>query len=78
MKITVIEKIKKNDKSYKEERETYFIALFNTFYRGMNKKASLLDSRGENGQSIGAIFHQPGRERRTPSDGVPIYQGSFM
>ena len=39
MKITVIEKIKKNDKSYREERETYFIALFNTFYRGMNKKA---------------------------------------
>ena len=31
MKITVIEKIKKNDKSYRDERETYFIALYNTF-----------------------------------------------
>ena len=39
MKVTVIEKIKKTDKMYREERETYFIALFNTFYRGLNKKA---------------------------------------
>ena len=39
MKITIIEKIKKTDQTYREERETYFIALFNTFYRGLNKKA---------------------------------------
>ena len=32
-------KIKKTDQTYREERETYFIALFNTFYRGLNKKA---------------------------------------
>ena len=32
----------------------------------------LVDSRGENGRRLGAIFHQPGQERRTPSDGVPI------
>ena len=39
MKVRIIEKIKKEDKCYREERERYFISLFNTFYRGMNKKA---------------------------------------
>ena len=39
---------------------------------------ALGDSWGENGHSLGAIFHQPGRERRTPSNGVPIHQGSFV
>ena len=40
--------------------------------------STLVDSKGENGHSLGAIFHQPGRERRTPSDGVPKHQGSFV
>ena len=39
IKVRIIEKIKKEDKCYREERERYFISLFNTFYRGMNKKA---------------------------------------
>ena len=39
MKVRIIEKIKKEDKCYRAERERYFISLFNTFYRGMNKKA---------------------------------------
>ena len=34
----------------------------------------ILDSRRKNGHGLGAIFHQPGRERRTPSDGVPLYK----
>ena len=68
---------------------------------------ALVDSRGENGRSLGAIFHQPGPLRlgqhtgskfemdvatfgldfleecttqgrtRSPSDGVPLFQGSF-
>ena len=32
---------------------------------------------GPSGRQPGAIFQQEGRERRTPSDGAPIYQGSF-
>ena len=39
---------------------------------------TLLDSRGKNGHSPGATFHQPGRERRTPSDGGSKHQGSFV
>ena len=41
-------------------------------------KSALLDSRGKNGHGLGATFHLPGRERRTPSDGVPKHQGSFV
>ena len=48
------------------------------FFAAWLVQGTLLDSRGENGHSLGAIFGQPGRERRTPSDGVPIYQGSFV
>ena len=32
---------------------------------------------GPSGRQPGAIFQLQGRERRTPSDGAPIYQGSF-
>ena len=39
---------------------------------------TLVDSRGENGHSLGAIFGQLGRERRTPSDGGPKCEGSFV
>ena len=37
MILTVIEKVKVPEKSYIEEREHYFIRLFNTFYNGINK-----------------------------------------
>ena len=33
---------------------------------------------GPSGRQPGAIFQLQGRERRTPSDGAPIYQGSFF
>ena len=39
MKISILEKVKKSDKIYREEREKYLIALFNTYYKGINKKA---------------------------------------
>ena len=39
MKISVLEKVKKSGNIYRKEREKYFIALMNTFYNGINKKA---------------------------------------
>ena len=36
--ITIIEKVKKEDKVYREQRESYFINKFNTYYEGMNKQ----------------------------------------
>ena len=33
-----LERVKKNDESYRKERETYFINKFNTFYRGINNR----------------------------------------
>ena len=38
LKITVIEKVKKESDQYRKEREEYFIRKFNTFHSGMNKK----------------------------------------
>ena len=38
MKITVLERVKKNDKNYREVRESYLINKFNTYYDGLNKK----------------------------------------
>ena len=37
MSVTVIEKSKKQDNNYREERETYLIRKCNTFYNGINK-----------------------------------------
>ena len=37
MKITIIEKVKKDCEQYRKEREKYFIKKFNTFYNGLNK-----------------------------------------
>ena len=38
MKVTIIEKVKKYDESYRKERESTHIRRFNTFYRGMNRR----------------------------------------
>ena len=38
MKFTVLEQVKYNDRNYREERETYFINKFDTFYSGLNKE----------------------------------------
>ena len=35
--ITSIEKVKSNDTNYRKEREQFFIRLFNTFYKGLNR-----------------------------------------
>ena len=37
MTFQIIEKVKKNDETYRKERESYFIEKFNTFRAGMNK-----------------------------------------
>ena len=39
MKFTVLEQPKYNDMNYREERETFFIKKFDTFYNGINKEA---------------------------------------
>ena len=41
-------------------------------------RGALLDSRGKNGHGLGVTFHLTGQERRTPSDGVPKHEGSFV
>ena len=38
MKVIVLEKAKKEDKNYREVRESYLINKLNTFYMGMNRK----------------------------------------
>ena len=38
MKTIVLEQVKTNDKSYRLEREKYFINKFNTYYEGLNKE----------------------------------------
>ena len=38
MKFTVLEQVKYNDRNYREERETYFINKFDTFYNELNKE----------------------------------------
>jgi len=38
IKITVLERVKKEDKNYREVRESYLINKFNTYDSGMNKK----------------------------------------
>ena len=38
MKFTVLEQVKYNDRNYREERETYYINKFDTFYSGLNKE----------------------------------------
>ena len=38
MKVTIVERVKKNDDQYRKEREKYFINKCNTFYRGINRQ----------------------------------------
>ena len=38
MKTIILEQVKTNDKSYRLEREKYFINKFNTYYEGLNKE----------------------------------------
>ena len=37
LKITIVEKLKKDDGPYRKERETFLINKFNTYYKGINK-----------------------------------------
>ena len=36
LSVTILEKVKKNDISYRKERERYHINNFNTYYKGIN------------------------------------------
>ena len=38
LSVTAIEQAKVNSLIYRKEREEYFIRLFNTFHKGINKK----------------------------------------
>ena len=38
MKFTLLEQMKYNDTKYREERDTYLITKFDTFYNGLNKE----------------------------------------
>ena len=37
IKITIVEKLKKDDGAYRKERERFLINKFNTYYRGINR-----------------------------------------
>ena len=37
LRVTIVEKVKKNNTFYRKEREHYHINKFNTFYKGMNR-----------------------------------------
>ena len=37
MEVTILERVKKAEASYRREREKYLIRKFNTFYKGMNR-----------------------------------------
>ena len=38
MKVTIIEKVKKMEETYKKEIERFFIQKFNTYNMGMNRQ----------------------------------------
>ena len=38
LQLIILEWAKKEDETYRKEREKYFINYFNTFYRGMNRE----------------------------------------
>ena len=38
MTVTILEKVKSSDDSYRTERDKYFIRRFNTFYQGLNRQ----------------------------------------
>ena len=37
LSITILEKVKNNNRSYREQREEYFIHKFNTVHQGLNR-----------------------------------------
>ena len=37
VRITILEKMKTSDESYRKERERYLINKFNTYYKGINR-----------------------------------------
>ena len=37
IRITIVEKVRKEDTNYRKEREKFHIRKFNTFYAGMNR-----------------------------------------
>ena len=37
VRITILEKMKTSDESYKKERERYLINKFNTYYKGIDR-----------------------------------------
>jgi hypothetical protein len=41
VRITILEKMKTSDESYRKGRERYLINKFNTYYKGINKKRPL-------------------------------------
>ena len=61
------------------------LCIFCNFFEKSHKKsqeynhvlAPIVGTGGPSGRQPGAIFQIQGRERRTPSNGAPIYQGSF-
>ena len=38
LSVTIIEQVKKNEDTYRKEREKYHIKQFNTYHSGLNKK----------------------------------------
>ena len=40
LSITVLERVKKNDESYRKEREKYLINKLNTHYKGINREST--------------------------------------
>ena len=45
MKFTIVEKVKKQDIIYRQEREKYFIRKFNTFNEGQMKLAKIVANK---------------------------------
>ena len=37
--VTIIEKVRKSDESYRKQREKYHINKFNTYYKGLNQQS---------------------------------------
>ena len=38
LSVTALERVKRNNPLYRKEREEYFMRLFDTYHRGINKK----------------------------------------
>ena len=40
IEFTILEQVKRNDESYRRERERYLINKFNTFHKGLNRQVN--------------------------------------